>query len=68
LGIGLIIGGAFGNILDRLRIGAVTDFVDVHYKGWHWPTFNLADVAIVSGVTLLVLFSFRATDRQPTPS
>ena len=68
LGIGLIIGGAFGNILDRLRIGAVTDFVDVHYKGWHWPTFNLADVAIVGGVTLLVLFSFRATDRQPTPS
>ncbi len=68
LGIGLIIGGAFGNILDRLRIGAVTDFVDAHYKGWHWPTFNLADVAIVSGVTLLVLFSFRATDRQPTPS
>lgn len=64
--IGLIIGGALGNILDRLRIGAVTDFIDAHYGGWHWPTFNLADVAIVCGVTLLVLFGLRAAAPQAT--
>ena len=64
--IGLIIGGALGNILDRLRIGAVTDFIDAHYGGSHWPTFNLADVAIVCGVTLLVLFGLRAAAPQAT--
>jgi len=64
--IGLIIGGAVGNILDRLRIGAVTDFIDAHYGGWHWPTFNMADVAIVCGVTLLVLFGLHATAPQAT--
>ena len=52
--IGLVIGGALGNVVDRLRQGAVTDWLDLHYAGWHWPTFNLADVAIVSGVTLLL--------------
>ena len=57
--IGLIIGGALGNILDRLRIGAVTDFIDAHYGGWHWPTFNMADVAIVCGVAALILVSLR---------
>ncbi len=55
LGLGLLIGGATGNILDRLARGAVTDFVDLHYSGWHWPTFNMADVAIVCGAGLLVL-------------
>ena len=65
--IGLIIGGAIGNIADRLRIGAVTDFIDAHYGGWHWPTFNMADVAIVCGVTLLVLTSFRAPAPQAQP-
>jgi len=58
--IGLIIGGAIGNIADRLRIGAVTDFIDAHYGGWHWPTFNMADAAIVIGVALLVLTGLRA--------
>ena len=52
--IGLVIGGALGNVVDRLRQGAVTDWLDLHYAGWHWPIFNLADVAIVSGVTLLL--------------
>ena len=55
--VGLIIGGALGNIIDRLRIGAVTEFIDAHYGGWHWPTLNLADVAIVCGVTLLFQIS-----------
>lgn len=55
LGAGLVIGGAAGNIIDRVARGAVTDFIDAHYGGWHWPTFNLADVAIVVGVGLLLL-------------
>lgn len=57
--LGLIIGGAMGNIADRLRLGAVVDFIDAHYAGWHWPTFNMADVAIVCGVTTLILVSLR---------
>ena len=60
LGLGLVIGGALGNILDRVRIGAVVDLMDVHYGGWHWPTFNMADVAIVGGVTLLFLAAWRS--------
>lgn len=51
---GLIAGGAVGNIIDRARDGAVTDFLDLHAFGWHWPTFNLADVAITCGVVLLL--------------
>lgn len=58
--VGLIAGGAAGNIVDRMRQGAVTDFLDFHVSGWHWPTFNLADVAIVLGATLLVAASVGA--------
>lgn len=54
LGIGLVIGGAVGNVVDRLRFGAVVDFIDVHAAGWHWPAFNLADSAITVGVVLLI--------------
>lgn len=53
-GLSLVIGGAPGNILDRLRQGAVTDFLDAHFGDWHWPTFNVADVGIVCGVGLLI--------------
>jgi signal peptidase II len=53
--IGLIFGGAIGNLIDRVRFGAVVDFVDVHYRGWHWPAFNVADSAITVGVTLLAV-------------
>ena len=55
LAIGLIFGGAVGNLIDRARFGAVVDFVDVHWRGWHWPAFNVADSAITVGVTLLAL-------------
>jgi hypothetical protein len=48
-------GGALGNVADRLRHGAVTDFLDFHAAGHHWPAFNLADTAIVVGVALLVV-------------
>lgn len=58
-GYGAIAGGAFGNLLDRLPDGAVTDFLDLHAGGWHFPTFNLADVAISAGVGLLLLAAFR---------
>ena len=55
----LIIGGAVGNLVDRLRLGHVIDFVDVHVAGWHWPAFNLADAAIVVGVGLVLLHALR---------
>jgi signal peptidase II len=55
--IALVLGGAFGNVLDRLRFGAVVDFLDFHLAGWHWPAFNLADTAVVCGAALLVLDS-----------
>ncbi len=54
-GIGLVVGGAIGNIVDRVRLGAVVDFLDFHAFGIHWPAFNLADTAVVSGVGLLLL-------------
>lgn len=57
--LGLVIGGALGNVLDRVRLGAVTDFIDLHYAGWNWPTFNLADTAIVTGVVGLLAVSLR---------
>lgn len=53
--LGAIIGGALGNILDRFRLGGVTDFLDFHLSGYHWPAFNLADTAIVCGVATLIL-------------
>lgn len=52
--IGLVIGGAIGNVIDRLRYGAVADFLDLHVAGWHWPAFNVADTAISVGAALLV--------------
>lgn len=56
--LGLIVGGALSNVVDRLRHGGVTDFLDLHYAGWHWPSFNLADAAICVGVGLLLLDGF----------
>lgn len=55
LAIGLVIGGAIGNVIDRLRFGAVVDFLDLHAGNWHWPAFNLADSAITVGVIGLVV-------------
>ena len=52
---GAIIGGALGNVIDRIRFGAVTDFLDFHVGTYHWPAFNLADVAVITGAAVLVL-------------
>ena len=52
-----IMGGALGNVIDRLRIGAVVDYLDFYWQGWHWPAFNLADIFVVGGAALLVLAS-----------
>ncbi len=51
----LVLGGAIGNVIDRIRFGYVVDFIDVYYRAWHWPTFNVADSAITFGAILLVL-------------
>ena len=65
--LGGVIGGAFGNILDRWQHGAVYDFLDFHAAGWHWPAFNLADSAIVVGVALLLLDSYRPRRTETLP-
>lgn len=53
-----LIGGALGNVADRLRIGAVIDYLDLHWNGMHWPAFNLADIFVVGSAGLLILASF----------
>ena len=55
LGLALILGGAIGNLVDRVQLGYVVDFIDVFYKDWHYPAFNVADSAITCGVVLLLL-------------
>lgn len=65
VGYGAIVGGALGNLIDRLPDGAVTDFLDFHVKGWHFPTFNLADVAITIGVMLLIGAALSHPDKEP---
>ena len=65
--LGLIIGGAVGNLIDRVNHGYVVDFIDVYYGDWHWPAFNLADSAITCGVILLVIdgLFLSASAKQP---
>lgn len=55
LAVGLICGGAIGNVIDRLYMPGVVDFLDFHWGPWHWPAFNLADSAITVGVSIIVL-------------
>jgi signal peptidase II len=54
----LVLGGAVGNLIDRLAYGYVIDFIDVYYQTWHWPAFNIADSAITIGVVLMIAESF----------
>jgi signal peptidase II len=58
LGIALLLGGALGNVYDRVVLGYVVDFVDLYYGGWHWPAFNVADAAICVGAGFLLLDGF----------
>jgi signal peptidase II len=64
--LGLIIGGALGNVIDRVRFGAVVDFLDFHALGYHWPAFNAADSAICVGAGLLLVDGLLAPRRQST--
>jgi len=63
--IGLIVGGALGNLVDRFRYGAVADFLDLHAWGYHWPAFNTADSAITVGAVALVLDSLFVRPERP---
>ena len=64
--ISLVIAGAIGNVIDRLRFGAVIDFLDFHAFGYHWPAFNIADSSIFVGVFLLIVYSFFFESRFET--
>jgi signal peptidase II len=64
--LGCILGGAIGNLVDRIRYRAVVDFLDFHYAGWHWPAFNVADIAICIGAGLAALLIWRSP--LPAPS
>ena len=55
VGLALIFGGAVGNLIDRVRLGSVIDFIDVHYYSYHWPAFNVADSAITVGSIVLAV-------------
>jgi signal peptidase II len=65
LGLALVLGGALGNLWDRIAIGKVVDFLLFHYAGWAYPAFNAADSAISVGAALLILDSFRSQRTQP---
>lgn len=65
IGLSLMAGGAFGNAIDSWRQGAVTDFLDLHWGDWHWPTFNGADIALTFGVVLMLLAALPVTNRTP---
>ncbi|MEX2450496.1 MAG: signal peptidase II [Rhodospirillales bacterium] len=65
LAIGLIVGGALGNVIDRIRHGAVADFLDFHVAGYHWPAFNVADTGITVGAVLLIFDSLFGGRERP---
>jgi signal peptidase II len=67
-GLALILGGALGNVIDRLRFGHVVDFLDLHAGGWHWPAFNVADSAITLGAVLLIVDGFRHEEKRAKAS
>ena len=65
IGLGFIIGGAIGNLIDRFRFGAVADFLDFHFLGFHFPAFNIADSAITIGAAVLILDALIAVEKKP---
>ncbi|MES9956354.1 MAG: signal peptidase II [Sedimenticola sp.] len=64
ISLSLIVGGAIGNLIDRLLYGHVIDFLDIYYGQWHWPAFNIADSAITVGVVLMLLDAFRGEPEE----
>jgi signal peptidase II len=62
--LGAILGGALGNLIDRMRTGTVVDFFELNWRGWYWPTFNVADSFITTGVVFLVLHSLLVGENQ----
>tara|TARA_R110002073_G_scaffold73682_2_gene180276 strand:+ start:91 stop:564 length:474 start_codon:yes stop_codon:yes gene_type:complete len=64
LALSLILGGAIGNFIDRLNFGYVVDFIQVYYKTWYWPAFNIADSAICVGAVVLVLSGWQQTPKD----
>lgn len=67
IAMGLFIGGGIGNLIDRIRLQYVVDFIHVYYRQWYWPTFNVADIAISSGIIIimyLVLFTKKLEPQQ----
>lgn len=68
---GLVLGGAVGNLVDRVRLGHVIDFIDIGVKGWRWYTFNLADLSVIVGIVLLIareLFGPKPKPASDTPA
>jgi signal peptidase II len=68
LALALVLGGAIGNVIDRLRLGYVVDFVHVYWREYQWPDFNVADSAITIGVTLLVIDILSSPEAEPQAS
>ena len=66
-GLGCVLGGAVGNLIDRLRFRAVVDFLDFYIGQWHWPAFNVADIAICCGATLICFYLLRPPAASKTP-
>jgi signal peptidase II len=64
IALSLILGGAIGNLVDRLAYGYVIDFLDIYYGNWHWPAFNIADSAITVGVVLMLIDSFTSKTEE----
>lgn len=66
-GLGLILGGALGNLVDRVRLGVVVDFLDFYVGEWHWPAFNVADIAICVGAGALLVSFYQQQRRRCVP-
>lgn len=65
-GYSFILGGALGNVVDRVIRGHVVDYLDFYWRDWHWPAFNAADVSITAGAALLIASSLRSPKTEPT--
>ncbi len=64
LGLILIFGGAIGNVIDRIYLNYVVDFIDIHWSVWHYPTFNIADIAITCGAILLIFDAWKMQSKN----